>query len=169
MRLVRTSSSHPHARLACVGFVGALAIGGFNVACGGGPQSTTAPTPITATGSARVVTGLLTLQRTGGVTSTQAVYELRGDIRFRNEGRSPLHLTMLLADFVDEDGQSERQNIGIDVTIQPGEMAAHPFPVVVSLPIERTPVLRPLIPRQRQTSLPASRNGEPLTPTNCQP
>jgi hypothetical protein len=29
--LVRTSS-HPHARLACLGFIGALAIGGFNVA-----------------------------------------------------------------------------------------------------------------------------------------
>ena len=136
---MRTSSSHPHAGLACVGFIGALAIGGFNVACGG-PQSTTAPTPIAATGSARVVTGLLTLQRTGAVTSTQAVYELRGDIRFRNEGRSPLHLTMLLADFMDEDGQSERQNVGIDVTIQPGESAAYPFPVVVSLAVERNPV-----------------------------
>jgi hypothetical protein len=120
--------------------VGALAIGGFNVACGGGPHSTTAPTPIAATGSTRVVTGLLTLQRTGTVGPTQAVYELRGDIRFRNEGRAPLHLTMLLADFMDEDGQSERQNIGIDVTIQPGESTAYPFPVVVSLAIERNPV-----------------------------
>ena len=87
-----------------------------------------------------MVTGLLTLQRTGAVTPTQAVYEMRGDIRFRNEGRSPLHLTMLLADFMDEDGQSERQNIGIDVTIQPGESTPYPFPVVVSLPIERNPV-----------------------------
>ena len=83
---MRTTSSHGHARVVCLGFIGALAIGGFNAACGGGSPSTTAPTPIAATGSARVVTGLLTLQRTGGVTSTQAVYELRGDIRFRNEG-----------------------------------------------------------------------------------
>jgi len=135
---VRTKSSHPHGRLACVGFIGALAIGSLNAACGGSHSA--APTPIAATGSARVVTGLLTLQRTGSIAATQAVYELRGDIRFRNEGRSPLHLSMLLADFMDEDGQSERQNIGIDVTVQPGETTPYPFPVVVQLSIDRNPV-----------------------------
>jgi hypothetical protein len=86
----------------------------------------------------RVSAGLLTLQRTGSA-GTRAVYELRGDIRFRNEGRMPLHLTQLLVDFIDEDGQSERQSAAIDVTINPGEMAAHPFPIVVSLSIERNP------------------------------
>lgn len=123
-----------------MGFIGALAIGGLNVACGGDSQSTTAPTPIAATGSARVVAGPLTLQRTGAATTTQAVYELRGEIRFRNEGAAPLHLTMLVADFMDEDGRSERQNVGIDVTIQPGESTAYPLPLVVSLPPERNPV-----------------------------
>ncbi len=117
-----------------------MAIGGFSLACGGDPRSTTSPTAIAATGSARVVTGLLTLQRMGPAGPTRATYELRGDIRFRNEGTTPLHLTSLLADFMDEDGQTEQQTVGIDVNVEPGESTAYALPVVVSLAIDRNPV-----------------------------
>jgi hypothetical protein len=122
-----------------VGLLCAFAIGGLDVACGGGGRSATAPTPIPASGSARVVAGLLTLQRTGSA-GTRANYDLRGDIRFRNEGRMPLHLTSLLVDFIDADGQSEQQLVPIDVTVDPGETAVDPFPIAVSLAIDRHPV-----------------------------